>query len=57
MPIYSYVCPCNKEFDELLSMEERNKEVKCECGEVASKKISDVHLSGMYHLGRSKPKE
>src|SRR5690349_8446075 len=42
--LYSYVCECGNVFEEFVSYEERNN-VKCKCGKLATKLLSDVNTA------------
>jgi putative FmdB family regulatory protein len=54
MPIYEYKCECEKTFDEMLSIKDRDNPVKCDCGKVAKRVITTGNLIGFDKYGRSK---
>jgi putative FmdB family regulatory protein len=44
MPIYSYLCPCGKEFDRFLKLAEYDQPQMCDCGKVAPKLFKPVSI-------------
>lgn len=55
MPNYEFKCSCGKVFDEILSISDRDKKVKCQCGKEAERnKVTSSALAGFDSLGRSK---
>ena len=53
MAIYEFKCKCGKEFNRLLTIDERNNEIKCQCGKKANRNISTPTLIGFDKNGSS----
>jgi putative FmdB family regulatory protein len=69
IPIYSYVCPCGKEFDRFLKLYEYDKPQVCQCGQKIATKVikpTAIHVdvpayqspaSGKWINGRAERRE
>jgi hypothetical protein len=53
MPLFNYVCKCDKHVKELL-VDKHDEIVLCECGRPMAKMVGAASLGGMDKIGRSK---